>query len=229
MASGYATILLDLDHTLLDSDASESAAFKEALKNAGIDDPQSHFAVYDRINRALWASVERGELSPDDVQRRRFHDLVGKIGVDCDPIALAVDFVEGLARFGELYPGVTSVLDRLAENATLALITNGLSYVQRTRIERLDLERYFSSVAISAEIGSSKPGTIIFDAVFTDLGNPPKASAVIVGDSLSSDMQGGVNYEIDTIWYNPHRRSNERPELVTHEIHDLATLPSLTS
>lgn len=229
MAATYSTILFDLDHTLLDSNTSEAAAFENALRNAGIDEPCVHFETYDRINQALWAAVERGELTPDDVQTRRFHDLIEAIQVDCDPIAIASDFVEGLARFGELYPGVAAVLDQLAERSTLALITNGLSFVQRSRIERLDLGRYFSAVAISAEIGGSKPGTLMFDKVFADLGNPPKSSSVIVGDSLSSDMQGGVNYDIDTIWYNPHRRTNERPELVTHEIHDLAALSSLTN
>ena len=48
---------------------------------------------------------------------------------------------------------------------------------------------------------------------------------LIIGDSLSSDMQGGLNYGIDTCWYNPQRQPGRLP--VTYEIHQLADLPHI--
>lgn len=223
----YSTLLFDLDHTLLDSDESEAVAFERALRLAGVDDPNQHLATYDAINKALWAGVERREVTPDVVRVRRFEQLVAAVRLDVDPVALAVDFAEGLGLYGELYPGTLAVLDELAGLGRLALVTNGLSDVQRTRIERLDLTKYFDVVVISAEVGCAKPSIEIFDRAFERLGSPSKKSALMVGDSLSSDIQGGTNYGIATCWYNSKQLRPGPADRFDHEIEMLATLPSI--
>lgn len=225
----YSTVLLDLDHTLLDSDASETCAFDVTLIDAGVPNPERHFPTYDRINKNLWAAVERGEITPDEVKVRRFEQLCVEIGLQARPEEMAARFVEGLANEGDLYPGARVVLEELAAITRLAMITNGLSYVQRTRIERLHLGPYLEAVAISAEIGAAKPHTQIFDVVFEELGRPDRRSVLMVGDSLSSDMQGGWNYGIDTCWYNPAGTYNDRPDLVTHEITTLGELVAIVT
>ena len=120
------------------------------------------------------------------------------------------------------------VLDSLAGTATLALITNGIGEVQRTRIERLAIEHYFDAIVISGEVGKAKPGTEIFDIVFERLDAPDKETALIIGDNLGSDIQGGINYGIDTCWYNPGGR-NSNGVTATHEIVDLAALQTITA
>ena len=220
----YRTVLFDLDHTLFDSDASEALAFESALRAIGIDDPDEHFGDYDRINRALWAAVERAELLPSKVRTLRFEQLLAAIGLDADAVPLADAFAAGLARHGDLYPGALDMLEALAEHATLALVTNGLTDVQRTRIDRLGIGQYFDAVIISAEVGASKPSTAIFDIAFDRLGSPAKNTALMVGDSLTSDIQGGVNYGIGTCWYNPHRREPVAGSRFDHEIDALDLL-----
>lgn len=221
----YTTILLDLDHTLLDSDASERLAFEAALGRAGVVDPVRYLPTYDAINRALWARVELGELRPIEVRTLRFAQLIAATGIAASPDALADAYAAGLAAHGELYPGVRDVLDALdaVPGVSLALVTNGLSEVQRARIERLGLTRYFDAIAISAELGSAKPHPAIFEFVFGQLGAPARTTAVMVGDSLTSDIQGGRNAGIATCWYNPHRRACDAG-LVDH---DIATLDGL--
>jgi YjjG family noncanonical pyrimidine nucleotidase len=226
-ARRYTTVLFDLDHTLLDSDTSETLAFEAALRTAGLDEPHRHRADYDRINRALWAAVEEGAVTPDHVRTARFEQLVAETRLDTDPLALADAFVDGLGRFGELYPGVPAVLDALSRRASLALVTNGLSEVQRARVERLALSRYFDAVVISAEVGSAKPAPGIFDIAFEQLGHPPRSSTLMVGDSLTSDIRGGAAYGIATCWYNPHRRQPGPDDRIDHEIHHLDELPDL--
>jgi HAD superfamily hydrolase (TIGR01549 family) len=134
-----------------------------------------------------------------------------------------------LGANGELYPGAKQVLERIAPVAALGLVTNGLSAVQRARIDRLELAQYFQAIVISAEVGTSKPGTEIFDLAFDQLANPPKESALMVGDSLSSDIQGGVNYGIATCWYNPHQLIGHASDGVDHEIARLDQLLSLVA
>ena len=121
---------------------------------------------------------------------------------------------------------------RSSSQTSLALVTNGLSEVQRTRIERLDLGRYFDAVVISSEVGAAKPSTEIFDLAFELLGSPAKASALMVGDSLTSDIQGGINYGIATCWYNPNHHGageSDRLEGFDFEIDSLDLLPGIVA
>ena len=225
----YKTILLDLDHTLFDSDTSEWTAFAQALDTAGIVEPMQHFTAYQAINLELWAAVERGEFSPQQVRTHRFERLVAQENFDAEPLQLADDFVAGLGANGSLYDGAREVLDSLSSKASMALVTNGLSEVQRARVDRLGIGEYFDAIVISAEVGAAKPGTEIFDIVFEALDSPSKDSALMVGDSLSSDMQGGANYGIATCWYNPNGQSVQRANQVAHEISDLAELLDVVS
>jgi len=225
----YETILLDLDHTLFDSDTSETKSFGQALESAGIAEPMQHFAAYQTINLKLWAAVERGEVLQQQVRTQRFERLVAQENIDADPLQLADDFVAGLGANGSLYDGAREVLECLSGQASLALVTNGLSEVQRARVMRLGIGEYFNAIVISAEVGAAKPGTEIFDIVFEALDSPSKDSALMVGDSLSSDMQGGANYGIATCWYNPNGQSVQRADQVAHEIGDLAELLGVVS
>lgn len=220
----YKTFFLDLDHTLFDSDTSELAAFAQAMTAAGVAEAAQYFAPYKKINLELWAAMERGEISPHGVRTRRFELLVAEQRLDADPRHLADDFVAGLGEHGELYEGAFEVIDRLSSQASLALVTNGLGEVQRARVERLGIADFFDAIVVSAEVGAAKPGTEIFDLVFEALDAPRKESTLMVGDSLSSDMQGGTNFGIATCWYNPKRQTLRRDDLVSHEIHDLKEL-----
>ena len=220
----YQTLLFDLDHTLLDSDASEIAAYAYTMATIGLRDPDDHFERYLRINHALWSAVERGELQPTEVRFRRFEQFVDEVGIDADPVAMADAFVWGLGAFGELYDGARDVLERLAGKARIAMVTNGLSDVQRARIDRLDLDQYFDAVVISSEVGVTKPRAEIFDITFERLGQPSKNTALMIGDSLTSDIRGGSDYAIATCWFN-WRRSPARDDVtITHEITQLTQL-----
>ena len=225
----YSTFLIDLDHTLFDTDASEVASFNDTLRAAGIADPEPLLGPYQRINLELWALVEDGEMRPQEVRTRRFERLIEEQSVDADPVQLADDFVAGLGTHGELYDGAHAVLDRLSQQATRALVTNGLSEVQRARVERLGLESFFDAIVISAEVGVAKPGTEIFEITFDALDSPSRHTAVMVGDNLSSDIQGGINYGIATCWYNPHGKSAAAADSVHHEIADLRELLGLVA
>jgi YjjG family noncanonical pyrimidine nucleotidase len=225
----YSTFLLDLDHTLFDSDASESAAFEQTMAAAGIGGAARYADAYRTINLELWAAVERGELRPQQVRTLRFERLVAIEKLDADPSKMADDFVAGLGANGELYTGAYEVIQCLSEQASLALVTNGLSEVQRTRIRRLGIEQYFDAIAISAEIHVAKPKPGIFDHAFEHMGSPDKSTAVMVGDNLSADIRGGAEYGIATCWYNPRRVSDARTDDVHHEIADLKELLSLVA
>ncbi len=220
----YDTILFDLDHTLLDSDASERAAYAHTVATFGVPDPDTHFDRYVAINRTMWAAVERGEMSPAEVRFRRFERFATELGLDADPVAMANAFVWGLGAHGELYDGALAVLTELARRARLALVTNGLSDVQRARLQRTGIGHFFDAVVISSEVGATKPRPQIFAAAFEALGGPDPSGAVMVGDSLTSDIQGGRDYGLATCWFNRHGDDAGPDHPVTHEVTTLAEL-----
>ena len=200
----YTNLLFDLDHTLIDSHASEATAFDYTMRRAGVQNPADYLAHYGEINTALWAAVERGEITPNDVRSARFAQLIAATDVEGDPDAMGDDYVHGMGANGDLYPGTIETLNALAEVADLALVTNGIGEVQRARIARLGLDKFFDAVVISGEVGVAKPGAEIFDLTLESLGHPDKGTTLMIGDSLSSDMAGGIAYGIDTCWYAAH-------------------------
>ena len=220
----YSTFLIDLDHTLFDTDASESAALTQAMTIAGATATEELTDVFRRINLALWARVEQGELTPQRVRSLRFETLVEDTGLDADPHAMSDAYVAALGANGDLYPGAPELLEYMARYVSLALLTNGLSEVQRARIERLGIAELFDAIVISAEVGAAKPHAEIFDIAFGMLGSPGKDAALMVGDNLSADIQGGANYGIATCWYNPRRLSAGPDDRVSHEIQALDEL-----
>lgn len=223
----YETVLLDLDHTLFDSDFSESVAFEQTLASAGVPTSRHLLALYQQINLELWAAVERGELQPETVRFRRFERFVSDARLDADPRRMADDFVSGLAHNGELYDGARELVARLSEHVRLGLVTNGFSEVQRTRLTRLGIAQDFDAITISAEVGAAKPHPKIFDAAFAALGQPDRSSALMVGDNLSSDIGGGATYGIGTCWYNPSGRGHEGAHAPSHEVARLEDVLSL--
>ena len=225
----YTHLLFDLDHTLLDSHESERLAYAHTMATIGLPDPDAHFDRYVAINHTMWASVEAGDLQPGEVRHRRFEQFTDELGIDADPHAMADAFVYGLGQFGDLYDGARTVLESLAGRATLAMITNGLSEVQRARIERLGLSHYFHTVIISSEVGVTKPRREIFDLAFAGLGDPGAETALMIGDSLTSDIAGGRNAGIDTCWYNPRGLPRRDTDVVTHEIDDLGGLEAIVT
>jgi YjjG family noncanonical pyrimidine nucleotidase len=220
----YETILFDLDHTLLDSDESERQAYAHTAAKAGLDDPDRHFPTYVTINRRMWKLVEAGEMQPGEVRHRRFEEFNDVVRLDADPYAMAEHFVWALGAHGDLYPGADEVLAACASRASLGLVTNGLSDVQRSRLSRLGIGDYFDVIVISSEVGVTKPRADIFDIAFDQLGDPPRDTSVMVGDSLTSDIAGGRNAGIDTCWYNPHRNRAEPGTEPTHEVNRLPDL-----
>lgn len=216
-APGYDTLLFDLDHTLLDTDAAEVAAYRHACAEVGIDDPGGAFDRYRTINRSMWSAVERGELQPTDVRTERFVRFADELGGGFDPTAMADAFVWAFAHLAELFDGARDLLESLHGDVTMALVTNGLSDVQRTRVERLELERYFDAIVISGELGVAKPDPAFFDHTFGALRGSSRSTALMIGDSIASDMRGGVAAGIATCWYNPSGAPPPADVDITHE------------
>ena len=198
----FDAVLFDLDYTLFDSEASESEALVKSLEENGIPHSQSTIEDYKAINMSLWKMLEREEIGLDFLRVNRFEQLLNKLGQSKDPQKLADAYTMNLGTCGSFYPGVRDLLEILSENILLGLVTNGVSKTQRLRLEIHDFAKYFDAIVVSGEFGLPKPNPVIFNEALRLLGITSSNNVLMVGDSLSSDMEGARNSGLTSCWLN---------------------------
>jgi YjjG family noncanonical pyrimidine nucleotidase len=224
----YRAVLFDADGTLLDYKRSESHALQNALASLGFD-PRSVDCVssYRAINKMLWDELEKGTLSSRELRVLRFAKLFEHIGVDADASAFSRMYLDFLSKTSFLLPHAAEVLEYLHKKYVLILVTNGFQEVQYSRLKRAEIIDYFDPIIISEEVGAKKPDEQFFTETFRRVGDIDRSGALLVGDSLSSDILGGVRYGIDTCWYNPEGVENNTEVSPNFEIRDLSDLYSI--
>lgn len=194
----YDVILMDIDNTLLDFDAATRDALAQLLARFGLDLTPEREARFHVINNRLWTAYEHGEIPKSAIFERRFAQHLGEMGVETDPLEANELYARGLRESAVLMPHCTELLDALKERCRLFAVTNGVVTTQLPRLAKSGLDRYFEQVFISETMGSKKPEKEFFDLVFAAIGPVDKARCILLGDSLTSDMQGGRNAGIAT-------------------------------
>lgn len=220
-------VLFDLDDTLLDFGKAEAAAIKKTFSHIGLPTDDAVVARYSEINANQWRRLEKGEISREQVLLERFDILFAELGVKI-PSEMAQKTYEYLLGVGHYFmPGAPEVLDALYGKYRLYLVSNGTADVQDRRLHSADMEKYFDGVFISERVGYNKPNKAFFDACFAEIDGFDKDSTVIVGDTLSSDILGGINAGIKTCWFNPKTLPADPAIPADYEIRSLAELPEL--
>lgn len=220
----YYCLLLDADNTLVDFDMAERKALTETLEHYGITPDAETVELYNRINSGLWADLEKGLIRREKLGAERFTRLLRQIGAAGKGAEMNQYYLDRLSSHPDLIPGALDVLRELAEVATLAVISNGFYRVQSRRIQESGVAEYMEEVFISEKMGYDKPDRRCFDIALSQLGVENYANVLVVGDSLSSDIKGGINAGLDTCWYNPSGKENRSGVTPTYEIRDLTEL-----
>lgn len=228
----YTHILFDADDTLYDYSKAESQALTGTLAEEGIACTDEVMKAYQAINQQLWREFEQGRIALAALRTERFARLIRELGLT--PRSQVEEISERyLERLGEgsfLIDGAADICRDLKEaGVCLAIITNGIKKVQTSRIVGSGLADMFEAVVVSEDTGYQKPHPGIFDYAFDKLGLRPedKSRVLIVGDSLTSDMKGGLDYGIDTCWFNPFHRPNTLGRRPTYEIRSLEEVKKL--
>ncbi|WP_297130413.1 YjjG family noncanonical pyrimidine nucleotidase [Terrisporobacter sp.] len=217
----YKVILFDADETLFDFKKSEREAFKNTMIEFGADyDEDYHFGTYKEINTAIWKELEEGLITQAKLKVERFKRLGDKLGMNFDENEFATSYMKHLGDGSFLFDGAYELVEKLSKNYILSIVTNGLTSVQERRIKKSIISKYFKDIVISEEIGISKPNPDIFEYAINNLGKFDKNEILMIGDSLSSDIKGGINYNIDTCWFNPNNIENKTKLSPTYEVSD---------
>lgn len=203
-------LLLDLDDTILDFHQSEYVAIRRTLPVYGVTPTDEVCDLYSRINLAHWKALERKEITREELMVSRFVQLFEQLGVQADAKSCAVTYMDYLGQGHYFIPGAFEAVERLSKKYKLYLVSNGTTEVQVKRIASAKIEPLFRGIYISQQVGVDKPDKLFFDRVFADIPGFDRTKAMIIGDSTSSDMQGGKNAGIATCWINPkHRKAPE--------------------
>ncbi len=225
MKKRYEFLLFDIDGTLLDYDAAERNALRNAVKAYGVAyDVDVHLEVYKEINTDTWRKFERNEITAVELRTERFQRFAAHIGVEMDPEEMSRIYLDFLKQEADHIPNAMDVVKEVSGKFKLALITNGLRDVQHPRIDKSGFREFFPSVIISEEVGIAKPHAEIFEHAFNLADHADKDSALIIGDSLSSDIGGGMAFGIDTCWINHSGRPHGLEQSPTYTITDLCEL-----
>jgi 2-haloacid dehalogenase len=224
MKKHYPWLFFDADGTLFDYNRAEATAFRKAFELLEIQFEAGYLDIYQKINGNLWKALERHEITPAVLRVRRFELLLEALQLTGSADALNVAYVEQLGLCTDLIEGAYEVLQNLSTASCIAIVTNGLEAVQRSRLKHSTIYPLISELIISEEIGAAKPHPAFFDAAFARTGNPPRSEVLIIGDSLTSDIQGGLDYGIDTCWYNPTGEGKPGGVSITFEIRHLPEL-----
>ncbi len=212
MKKNYDTLLLDADDTLLDFRKTEKAALENTFGNYGLTLTEEIRDIYKTVNHELWSAFERGEITKETITSTRFQRVFDTVGYHVDGRRFHLDYQKALAQGYYLIDGARELCEKLAGKYRLYCVTNGVAATQYSRLSGSGLDSYFSGIFVSEEIGHQKPSTHYFSAVFKSIPKFETSHALIVGDSLTSDIQGGKNTGVDTCWYNPSGQP-AKPEL----------------
>ena len=224
----YKFLLFDLDHTLLDFDAAEDVALTQLLKKEGVTDIQAYKDYYVPMNKSLWKDLELKKIRKQELVNTRFSKLFSHFGIEKDGQYLAERYQFYLAQQGQVYSGAMELLDNLIDRGyELYAATNGITTIQTGRMAHSGLAPYFNQVFISEQLQTQKPDALFYEKIGQQIAGFSKEKTLMIGDSLTADIQGGNNAGIDTIWYNSHYLENHTQAHPTYEVDSYQALLEL--
>ena len=217
----------DADGTLFDFEAAEERALNMLMDYCSITKKDEAIEIYQEINHALWKRLEQGTVTMERLKLERFEKFIETMNLSFQADELAQYFMDRLSEGNQLIQNAEETLKILSNKYDCHIITNGITRIQVSRLERSCIKPYIKHLFISEQLGVSKPNPAYFDAVKKTLNTSDDDLLIVIGDSLSSDMQGAINSHLVSIWYNPSFLEVPSHMKIDAVIHDLSELPDL--
>lgn len=220
-------LLFDLDNTLLDFDMAEAIALKKTLREFGLEPGDEIVERYHQINKRHWEMLEDGLLTRAQVLVGRYEVLFREFGIEQSGGPVAKCYEQHLSEGHHFLPGAEALLDELYGEYDMYIVSNGSAVVQEGRLKSSGIGRYFKDIFISELVGFDKPSLSFFEACFARIPGFDRDRAIIIGDSLTSDIRGGINCGIKTCWFNPKGLVPRADIVPDYTVDSLDKLPAL--
>lgn len=196
------TVLIDVDNTLLDFNACAKNAMRDGMEEIGITFKDEMFDTFRSINDKLWIKIEKGTITRKELHRDRFNLIFAELGIETDGEAFEQMFLRYIFDSHEQVEGASDIVKYLACKYDLYAASNGLHKQQINRLTKAGMIDCFKGIFVSETLGHQKPSVEFFAELFKNLPDVKKDEVIIIGDSLSADISGGICYGIKTLWYN---------------------------
>lgn len=226
-------VFIDIDDTLLDFDAYVKQTMREGFRHFGLKAYEPHmFTVFERINNALWDNIEKGTLDFAGLEKIRFNKVFEALGISFDGVTFEHYFRARIWDSAILIDGTKEMLSYLSQKYIICSASNGPYEQQLHRLDVGGIKQYFDAHFISEKVGVSKPENAFFERALAQL-NRDKAEAIqpaeciIIGDSLRSDIAGGIGAGFQTVWYNRKRKENTSGLCPDYEINKLIDIKEI--
>lgn len=216
-------ILFDADETLFTFDA--FSGLQRMFLDYSVTFTADDYRHYQDVNKPLWTDYQNGTITALQLQHQRFADWSQRLAVP--PAELNAEFLNAMAEICTPLPGAVSLLNTLRGRVKMGIITNGFSSMQQRRLARTGLQDAFDLLVVSEEIGVAKPDRRIFDYALSQMGNPARERVLMVGDTAESDILGGNNAGLATVWLNHHQRELPPGISATWQVANLSELEQL--
>ena len=220
-------LFIDLDDTILDFHKAERIALSKTLMHFGVEPTDDMCELYSAINKAHWERLERKEITRPQVLLGRFREFFRQVGHEVDPRQVAAVYEENLSQGHYFLPGAEETVKQLSDQYPLYLASNGTSHVQAGRLKSAGIIPYFQEIFVSQDVGADKPSPEYFERCFAKIPGFRVEQSLMVGDSLTSDMRGGIGVGMQTCWVAPKERTAPADVTPDYRIESLAELPAL--
>ena len=222
MSTRYDVLLCDADNTIFDFNKAEERAFEAACAFAGLAPTPELLGTYSAINERLWKLLEQGGITQSVLRVRRFEQFLQAVSrTDVDAAAMSTVFADALGRQSIPVEGAVEAVARWSRLLPVVIVTNGISKVQHGRMDASAFAPHITGLVISEELGVAKPDPRMLLEGMKLAGVTDVRRALMLGDSLSSDIAAAANAQVDACWYNPKGQKNEKGLPVAYEIRSL--------
>ena len=220
----YKILLFDLDDTLLDFEANETDSLNKLFQQHGYTFSDELFQIYNSVNKQLWTDYENGKIVLDDVLNSRFSKTMSRLGKVVDGKEWEDLYRELLGNGCQLIDGALELCQSLSASHRLFVVTNGITHTQIKRLKQSGLYEFFEDIFDSQSIGFQKPSTEFFDYVMSHIKDFCIDETLMIGDSLNTDIKGGLLSGIDTCWINRKAQKYSAEIQSTYMVTSLAEL-----
>jgi len=213
------TLFIDADDTLLDFNKAETRAINQTFEDYDLLEYDGIIESYKRNNLKAWKAFERNEMTRDDISTERFRWVFSEFkieGIDLNEINKL--YWSYLAKGADVMEGAREFVEKVKDDNDLYVVTNGTAFIQDSRFALSDMSKYFKKRYISENLNTRKPAKEFFDYIEKDIGFVDRDASYIIGDSLSSDIQLGINANVKTIWFNRENKINEKGIIPNYEV-----------